>query len=158
MDDFFYQIRKDQTGKNLISYVLGLSLMTVFALWVKSIDIGSSWQGAGLINFSLGFVLLAAYMVAQILRMVRIPLISAYIFTGIVAGPYVTGFLTFDMAGQLRLIDDLALSFIALTAGGGTASAISQKTRTGHWAEYPSEHSDCFRTGVCFCDFHGKTI
>lgn len=107
-----------QNRRELMSYLLGLFLLIAFALWIKSIDIGSSWQGAGLVNFSLGFVLLAAYMSAQILRIAKIPMISAYIFTGIVAGPYVSGFLTFSMVGQLRLIDDLALSFIALMAGG----------------------------------------
>ncbi|MDM8552823.1 hypothetical protein QUF72_22270 [Desulfobacterales bacterium HSG2] len=101
-----------------MTYFPALFLLIVFALWVKSVAIQSSWQGAGLINFSSAFVLLAAYLSGHILRLAQIPLVSACIFTGIIAGPYISGFLTSDMVGQLRLIDDLALSFIALTAGG----------------------------------------
>ena len=71
-----------------------------------------------LTTFSLGFLLPAAYMTAQILRIAGLPLISGYIFVGILAGPYMTGFLTHDMVARFRLVDDLALSFIALTAGG----------------------------------------
>ncbi len=104
--------------KNLISYLLAVLLLIIFALWAKSIDAETSWQAAGRIDFSLGFVLLAAYMAGQIIGTLRLPMISAYIFTGIVAGPYVSDFLSFDMVRQLRLIDDLALSFIALAAGG----------------------------------------
>jgi Kef-type K+ transport system membrane component KefB len=107
-----------QNIKNMSSYLIAIFLIILFAIWVKHIDIGSSWQGAGLINFSLGFVLLAAFLIGQILKIFGLPLISAYIFTGILAGPYISNFLTFETVAQLRLIDDLALSFIALTAGG----------------------------------------
>ena len=99
-------------------YTVTFLFLIFFAVWIKSLDIESSWQRAGFVNFSLGFVLLSAYMSAQILKTVRLPLISAYIFAGIIAGPYIGGFLTHDMVQRLRLIDDLALSFIALTAGG----------------------------------------
>ena len=103
---------------NLNTYCLLLGLMIVLAVCLKSIEISTPWQKAGLINLSIGFLLLTAYVAARILNSVKLPLISGYIFTGIVAGPYVTNFLSAEMVNQLRLIDDLALSFIALTAGG----------------------------------------
>ena len=103
---------------NIKIHLLIFSLLVCIAVGLKCIDIKSSWQQAGLINLSMGFLLLISYVVAQILKHGKLPLISGYILTGIVAGPYVTGFLSFDMVKQLRLIDDLALSFIALTAGG----------------------------------------
>lgn len=99
-------------------YFLALALMTGFALWIKSFDISTSWQRSGMVDFSLGFVLLAAYISGQILRTAHLPLITGYIFAGIFAGPHISGFLTGDMVLDLRLVDDLALSFIALTAGG----------------------------------------
>jgi Kef-type K+ transport system membrane component KefB len=107
-----------QNKKNLITYILTLLVVTVFALWLRHLDIESSWQQAGMMNFSLGFVLLAAYMSAQILKIARLPLISGYIIVGILAGPYVSGFLTNDMITGFGFINDIALSFIALTAGG----------------------------------------
>ena len=76
------------------------------------------WQHTGLASFSLGFLLLASYATARLLRMFRLPMISGYILCGIIAGPYMTGFLDLEMVGRLRLIDDLALTFIAMAAGG----------------------------------------
>jgi Kef-type K+ transport system membrane component KefB len=102
----------------LKTYGITLFLLAGFGFWIKIIDVGSYWQQAGLTTFSLGFILLAAYITAQILRIAELPLISGYIFVGIIAGPYMTGFLTDTMVARLRLVDDLALSFIALTAGG----------------------------------------
>jgi len=118
-----------QSKKNLITYILTLFIVTLFALWLRNLDMESSWQRAGMINFSLGFVMLAAYMSAQILKIARLPLISGYIIVGIVAGPYVSGFLTDDMIARFGFINDIALSFIALTAGGALHLQFLKKRR-----------------------------
>ena len=110
--------RYKQYIPDLKIYGTMLFLLAGFAFWIKIIDMGSDWQQAGLTTFSLGFILLAAYITAQILKIAGLPLISGYIFVGILTGPYMTGFLTHDMVARFRLVDDLALSFIALTAGG----------------------------------------
>jgi Kef-type K+ transport system membrane component KefB len=110
--------RYKQYIPDLKIYGIMLFLLVGFAFWIKIMDRESYWQQAGLTTFSLGFILLAAYITAQILRIAGLPLISGYIFVGILAGPYMTGFLTHDMVSRFRLVDDLALSFIALTAGG----------------------------------------
>lgn len=102
----------------LESYLLAFLLLIAFAVWLKNIRLESGRQEAGLVNFSLGAVMLMAYVGAQILKTARLPLLSGYILAGILAGPYVTGFLTETMVQRLRLVDDLALSFIALSAGG----------------------------------------
>jgi len=111
---------KEQPGrvqKNMGTYVLALGLLLLFVLWVESVAPESSLRHVGWINFSLGFVLLASFVAAKILRLLKLPLITGYIFTGIIAGPHVTSFLTTEMVTRLKLIDDLALSFIALSAG-----------------------------------------
>jgi Kef-type K+ transport system membrane component KefB len=110
--------RYKQYIPDLKIYGIMLFLLVGFAFWIKIMDRESYWQQAGLTTFSLGFILLSAYTTAQILRIAGLPLISGYIFVGILAGPYMTGFLTHDMVSRFRLVDDLALSFIALTAGG----------------------------------------
>ena len=107
-----------QYKTDLKTYAICLLLLAGFAFWVKNIHMGSDWQQAGLTTFSLGFVLLTAYMAARLLKITGLPLISGYIFVGILAGPHMTGFLNQDMVVRLRLVDDLALSFIALVAGG----------------------------------------
>jgi Kef-type K+ transport system membrane component KefB len=110
--------RYKQYIPDLKIYGVMLFLLVGFAFWIKIMDMGSHWQQAGLTTFSLGFILLAAYITAQILRIAGLPLISGYIFVGILTGPYMTEFLSHEMVSRFRLVDDLALSFIALTAGG----------------------------------------
>ena len=63
-------------------YFLALVLIAAFAFWLKSVNIESTWQQAGLVNFSFGVVMLVAYVHAQIFKVVHLPLISAYIFVG----------------------------------------------------------------------------
>ena len=104
--------------KILIIYLITLLAMAMFGVWLKSIEAESSWQQTGQVTFTLGFVLLGAYLIARLMRTAGFPLISGYIVAGIIAGPYITGFLTEKAVDQLRLVDDLALSFIALAAGG----------------------------------------
>lgn len=93
-------------------------LIIVLAFWMMQLDAETSWQRAGSVNFSLGLVMLAGYASARAFQKIRLPLITGYIFTGIVAGPHVSGFLTRPMIADMGLINDLALSYIALTAGG----------------------------------------
>ena len=104
--------------RELAVCLLSGSLLILLALWTRGLEIRGDWQRTGQVVFALGFVMLAAYLSGQVCRLVRLPLISGYIFAGILAGPFASGFLDPAMVVRLRLVDDLALSFIALTAGG----------------------------------------
>lgn len=104
--------------ENLFFYVLKIGLMILFAVWFKQVEIETGPQQTGVIIFSLGFLMLAGHVLARILKEAKLPMISGYIFAGLLAGPYVTGFLSVEMVERFRLIDELALSFIALNAGG----------------------------------------
>ena len=79
--------RYKQYIPDLKIYGITLFVLAGFAFWIKIIPIESDWQQAGLTTFSLGFILLAAYITAQILRLAGLPLISGYNFVGILAGP-----------------------------------------------------------------------
>jgi Kef-type K+ transport system membrane component KefB len=119
--------RKD----HLLAYLLILVFMGLLGLWLNGIDIDTGRQQAGVIIFSLGFVMLSAYVIAQIVKIAKLPLITGYIIAGILAGPYVSGFLTAEMVERLRLIDDLALSFIALMAGAELSlSSLKQRGKS----------------------------
>jgi len=98
--------------------VLILFVLLCLAWWGHRCLMAPGPPPPGAVNFFLGFVLLAAFVCARILQTTRLPMISGYIFAGVVAGPYVSGFLSIEMVQGLKLVDDLALSFIALTAGG----------------------------------------
>jgi Kef-type K+ transport system membrane component KefB len=101
----------------LIATLLPLAGLVALAVLLKPLALPSLRHQAGWINFSLGFVLLAGYLIAQSFRRFRLPLISGYILAGILAGPFGSKLLSIEMVDQLRLVDDLALSFIALSAG-----------------------------------------
>ncbi len=64
----------------------------------------------------VGFILLASFSFAKILA--RLPLIPGYIVIGLFAGPSVTGLIPDSSVGSLKLIDDIAIVIIAMTAGG----------------------------------------
>jgi len=69
-------------------------------------------------TMSFGFLLLAAYLVGDILARFGIPRLTGYILAGIVFGPNLLGFVDEAVVLDLKLINDLALTFIALAAGG----------------------------------------
>ena len=67
---------------------------------------------------ALGFILIIAYLTGKILSRWQLPLITGYILAGICAGPYLINLLSHSVVQNLQLIDNIALSLIALTAGG----------------------------------------
>lgn len=116
--------------ENYISYALILIFLGLLALGLKGVDIGSSRQDAGWINFALGGTLLAGFVIAKLVRVIGLPNLSGYIFAGILAGPFVSGFLSFETVERLKLIDELALSVIALAAGAELQlSAMKRRAR-----------------------------
>jgi Kef-type K+ transport system membrane component KefB len=66
----------------------------------------------------LGFILLASFSFAKVLAWARLPLITGYIVLGLLAGPSVAGLIPDASVGSLKLIDDIAIVIIAMTAGG----------------------------------------
>jgi Kef-type K+ transport system membrane component KefB len=69
-------------------------------------------------SMSFGFLLLAAYLIGDLLSRLKLPKITGYIFAGILFGPHLLDLVSADAVRDLKLIDDLALTFIAFAAGG----------------------------------------
>mmetsp|Transcript_144571 Transcript_144571/g.252033 ORF Transcript_144571/g.252033 Transcript_144571/m.252033 type:complete len:426 (-) Transcript_144571:34-1311(-) len=59
----------------------------------------------------------ASYSVGQFLRRWSLPIISGYLLTGILSGPYVLVMISGEATASLRMLDELALSQIAFAAG-----------------------------------------
>lgn len=74
-------------------------------------------EGARL-SLSFGFLMIAAYLAGDILSWAKLPRITGYILAGAAAGPWVSGLIPMDAVAGLKLLDNLALAFIALAAGG----------------------------------------
>jgi len=66
----------------------------------------------------LGLLLLGAWLFGRLAAGVRLPKISAYLVFGALIGPGALDLVTSEQLPNLRLIDDLAIALIALTAGG----------------------------------------
>ncbi len=72
-----------------------------------------------LLVFLIGFaiVALASKQIAQFFVKARLPLITGFLFTGILAGPYVLGLIPAGAVENLRFVDEFSLAFIAFAAG-----------------------------------------
>ncbi len=72
-----------------------------------------------IIIFIAGFLViaLAAKQIGEFFTKARLPLISGFLFTGILAGPYVLGLISVEATLNLRFVDELSLAFIAFAAG-----------------------------------------
>jgi len=66
----------------------------------------------------LGLLMLGAWLFGRLAAGVRLPKISAYLVFGAMVGPAAISLVTDDQLKNLRLVDDLAIALIALTAGG----------------------------------------
>jgi len=66
----------------------------------------------------LGFLLLAAFLAGEVARGVYLPRITGYLVIGILFGPSLLAILPPSTVSEFQLIDALALSVIALQAGG----------------------------------------
>lgn len=99
--------------KRVIHLATTLVFLSFFAFWFKY----STESSSGFVNISFGFILLFSYVFAHILGTMRFPLITGYIFAGIILGPHASAFLSREMLANFQFINDLALSFIAMSAG-----------------------------------------
>lgn len=66
----------------------------------------------------LGFLLLAAFVAGELGRELRLPRITGYLVIGILFGPHVLRLIPQETVTDFRLINGVALSVIALQAGG----------------------------------------
>lgn len=81
---------------------------------------GASDAPEGLIETgtSLGVLLLGGWLAGRIFAAINLPRITGYIAFGVLIGPDLLGVITREQTPYLRLVNDLAIAVIALTAGG----------------------------------------
>ncbi|MCB0061327.1 MAG: cation:proton antiporter [Caldilineaceae bacterium] len=66
---------------------------------------------------ALSLIVLAAQQVGRVFLRFRLPLISGFLFTGLITGPFVLDFIHQENVPQFLLLDELSLAFIAFAAG-----------------------------------------
>lgn len=98
----------------------------LFTLAVVAVFMFVLRNGMGLIGtrpapilgtLALGFLLVTSFIAGKIVNGFGLPRITGYILFGMLAGPSLLGLVTRTDLAQLRLIDDIAISLIALSAG-----------------------------------------
>lgn len=70
-----------------------------------------------IILIAFGIIALAARQIGEFFTRLRLPLITGYLFTGLLVGPFVLGFASEESLEQLHFIDEISLAFIAFAAG-----------------------------------------
>jgi len=80
-------------------------------------------------SVALGFLLLSAFLLGEMAPPLRLPRISGYLLAGVIFGPHLLGLVSAHSLERLRVIDSLALTFIALSAGGELRIAELRKGR-----------------------------
>lgn len=65
----------------------------------------------------LFIIVLAARQMGEIFSRFNLPLISGFLFVGIIVGPFVLDFIHEENIPQLLILDEIALAFIAFAAG-----------------------------------------
>ena len=109
-------------------------VLLVVAMWLlhRFAVPGGTFDPRGLM--ALGFIILAAFTVGELVEVIGLPHITGYLMVGMLLGhsvasilagtsialppPFDHGVLTIGIVEQLGLLDALALALIALTAGG----------------------------------------
>jgi Kef-type K+ transport system membrane component KefB len=68
-------------------------------------------------ELAFGFLLLASYFTSKILNRFGLPKLTGYLLAGVIAGPYVLGFVTAEMGVSLKVVSSTATAILALEAG-----------------------------------------
>ena len=71
------------------------------------------------ISFILVFLIvsLASRQIGKWFALTKLPLITGFLFAGILSGPYILNIIPANAVAKLKFIDELALAFIAFSAG-----------------------------------------
>jgi len=98
-----------------------LLLVTAVALLLMNLELGQYKENSPV--FILGIILLVAYCFGYILEKIGLPRIVGYILAGMFMGPFFLNIYTFSEIEELNFVTNLALAFIAFSAGGELRAA-----------------------------------
>jgi Kef-type K+ transport system membrane component KefB len=84
---------------------------------VHTIDVSNPGARAAMLVVGVGFVLICSWFVGRLAASIGLPKLTGYLATGIVAGPALLAFLDADTVRDMGVVNGMAISLIALTAG-----------------------------------------
>ncbi len=95
-----------------------LSLVAIVGMMLVLTRMAPATEPQAAATMRLGFLLVAAYLAGRVASSIQLPSITGYLALGLLVGPYALGILSVDTVERFRLVDEIALSLIALSAGG----------------------------------------
>ena len=84
---------------------------------LDALSIAGPAKTASSIIIALGVILICGFLMTRLTKLVRLPNATAYIVTGILIGPSVINLIPQEFISRTDFISDIALVFIAFTAG-----------------------------------------
>ena len=101
----------------MIKKLLGIIILVCIYYGAKTFIVGETNIQAESTALT-GIILVSAYLFALIVNKWTFPKLTGYMLMGIILGPAGINFLDHKILGQLKFLESMALSFIAITAGG----------------------------------------
>lgn len=92
-------------------------IFVVAGLLVVMLAVRALGSGEGLTLAAIGFVILSAFAIAELLARAGLPKVTGYIVSGVVLGPSLAAVLSDAVVVEMRMFNTLAVGLIALTAG-----------------------------------------
>ncbi|MEJ2719676.1 MAG: cation:proton antiporter [bacterium] len=120
---------RDKLGLVSSGILLPMLMLVLLAASVVLSPIAARGVSGEEAVFCLGFIVLFAFFLARAFKTVGLPEISGYIIAGVLCGPHALNILSFEVVRSLQLFDDVALSIIALIAGGEMRLAFLKSKR-----------------------------
>jgi Kef-type K+ transport system membrane component KefB len=101
----------------LMRALQALSLVFVFAALFFTARVTPAFEGPFGVIAAVGFLLLAGVLASEVLEMVGLPHLTAYILVGVAAGPQALHLIDHTAVNDLQVLNTLALALIALAGG-----------------------------------------
>ncbi|MEM6991128.1 MAG: cation:proton antiporter, partial [Myxococcota bacterium] len=97
----------------------GFVVLVLLAMMVglQQLKAETTTHGDPLTLAAIGFVVLAAFAVAELGSKISLPKVTGYIVSGVVLGPYAAKVLSTEVVTEMAMFKQLALGLIATTAG-----------------------------------------
>ena len=84
---------------------------------LDALNITGGVRTAGSVIIALGVILICGFLMTRLTKLLKLPNVTAYIVTGILIGPCVINVIPKDFIVYTDFLSDIALAFIAFTAG-----------------------------------------
>jgi len=76
-----------------------------------------AYQQLFMLSIAFGIICIASSKIAVVFQRINLPIITGFLVTGIICGPYVLGLIPTESITRLNFINETALAFIAFAAG-----------------------------------------